>query len=417
MGKRKREILTGVELGTSTIKVLMGEFLEDGTLNIVGFSERSSLKVAKGEVQDANLVREQLILALSDAEKNAGLEIGHVFLGVTGNSVRSINSVGSTAVRTPDQRISENDLVTALTNAKAYGLPPDKRVLHHMDRRYIVDAEREVLNPIGQVGGKLDADIQIIYGQHNTLETSCRIIRDVMGYPATDIAFSGIAAALGVFSSAEMARGSLVIDIGAGVTEYALFYGAGVFHSGQISVGCEHIANDLSIGLRLPVSRCRTILQELKGFDASAMMRPDGRSRIMEVETLARQERSIPLSSVEHIIELRLRELLQLIRRDLHEQEALSRISNTIAVSGGGAMVSGVEELVRDVFQMPARVTGAGQINGRQEVVLSPRFAVPAGLIRWGRMSVDIGDNGPSMKEQVQQDVGRFFSLVKKAFK
>lgn len=417
MGKRKREILTGIELGTSTIKVLIGEFFEGQELNIIGYAERPSLKVTKGEIQDADLVREQLVVALSEAEKSAGVEIGHVFLAVTGNSIRSISSAGSTVVRASDRRITEHDLITALNNAKAYGLPPDKRVLHHMDRRYLVDDEREVLNPIGQVGGKLDADIQIIYGQHNSIETACRIVRDVMGYPATDIAFSGIAAALGVFSEAEMGRGSLVIDIGAGITEFALFHGAGVYHAGQIGVGCENVVNDLAIGLRLPVPRCRTILQELKEFGASAMMRPDGRGRIMEVETLAQQERAIPMSSVEYIIELRLRELIEIIRRALNEQGALSRIGNTITVTGGGASIPGIEELIRNVFQMPARAGEPYQVNGQQEVVLSSRFVVPAGLLRWGRMSLEIGDNEPSLTEQVREDFKRFCGLVKNAFK
>ena len=417
MGKRKTEILTGVELGTSSIKVLMGEFLEDDALNVLGVAERPSLKIMKGEVLDAALVSEQLALALSEAEKASGEEIGQVFLAVTGGSVRSVSSVGSAVIHAAEHRITENDVITALNNARAYGLPPDKRVLHHMDRRYMVDGEREVLNPIGQVGGRLDADIQIVYGQHNSIETACRIVRDVMGYAATDIAFSGVAAGFGVFSPAEMARGSLVIDIGAGVTEYVLFHGPGVFHSGQITVGCEHIVNDLALGLRLPVPRCRTILQEMEGFGASAMMRPDARNRIMEVETLAQQVRSIPLSAVEQIIELRLQELLQIIYKELRKKDALARIANSVAVTGGGALIPGADAMVREVFQMPARAAQPYQLNGQHDIVGSPRYAVLAGLLRWGRMTLEIGDTDLPLREQIVQDIKRFFALFKNAFK
>ena len=268
MGKRKTEILTGVELGTSSIKVLMGEFLEDDALNVLGVAERPSLKIMKGEVLDAALVSEQLALALSEAEKASGEEIGQVFLAVTGGSVRSVSSVGSAVIHAAEHRITENDVITALNNARAYGLPPDKRVLHHMDRRYMVDGEREVLNPIGQVGGRLDADIQIVYGQHNSIETACRIVRDVMGYAATDIAFSGVAAGFGVFSPAEMARGSLVIDIGAGVTEYVLFHGPGVFHSGQIPSGANTLSMIWLSGCAFP---CRGAAQFSRRWKGSGL--------------------------------------------------------------------------------------------------------------------------------------------------
>jgi cell division protein FtsA len=417
MARGKREILTGVEIGSSTIKVVMGEFLPDDVISIIGLGERPSLKVVKGDIVDANLVQEQLMQALADAEKSSGAEIGHVFLAVTGGHIRCVNSIGSTVVRSSDRTIDENDLMTALRNAKAYNLPPDKRVLHHLDRRYLVDGDREVLNPVGLVAGKLEADIQIIYGQHNNIESNCRMLADVMGYPATDIAFSGVAAGFGTLAHEEMEKGTLIIDIGAGATEYVLFYGPGTFHSGQLTVGCEHIINDLSLGLRLPMPKCRKLLHDLEALGGSAEMTPDGRARLVEVETLTQVRRQIPLATVEHIIELRLREMFEIILGDLRAHHALSRINTGVVLVGGGALIPRVEQLAQRVFNTPVRIGRPRLISGQQEILDSPRYVTPIALLRWGKLSLEIAESEPAFLEQIKHDVNHAWNIVKQAFR
>lgn len=417
MARRKRDILTGIEIGSHTIKALMGEFLDDGVISVVGAAERPSMKVVKGDIVDARIVQDQLIQVLSDVEKSSRLDIGQVFLAVSGNSVRSVSSIGNTAIRADDRRIRDDDVITAVQNARSYALAPDKRVLHYLDRRYMVDGVREVPNPVGQVGGRLEADVQIVFGQHNTIETSCRTLADAIGYPAADVAFSGIAAGFGALAQADMEKGALVVDIGAGVTEYVLFFAPGVYHCGQIAVGCEHLVNDLSIGFRLPLPKCRKILVELTSFNASATMNPDGRSRLMEVESLGASPRRIPLSSIEQAIELRLRELFDVILADLRQAGCLSRISSAITLVGGGALIPGVDTLAQQVFNMPVQVGRPRLLNGNIEVLNSPRFVTAAGLLRWGRLSLDIAGSEPPVINQVRDDMGRLWELVRRAFR
>ena len=416
MAKKKREILTGVEIGTSAIKVVMGEFLPDDVISIVGVGKVPSMKVVKGEIVDVNVVQEQLEMALAKAEEASGLEIDEIFLAVTGAHIQSVNSVGSTMVTSPDSRIGEDDIVTAHRNAHAYHLPPDKKVLHYLDRCYQVDGGNEITNPLGLVGAKLEADVQIIYGQHNRLETNCRMINDAMTYPAEDIAFSGIAAALATFSSEDTEKGGLLLDIGAGVTEYVVLQGPGCFHSGQLTVGCEHIANDLSLGLRLPINKCRKILHDLDQF-GSAVMTPDGHSRLMAVERLAQSPRHIPISTVEHIVELRLRELFETIRMDLEANNALERIGCGIRICGGGAHIPGIDRLVRQVFQMPASIAKPRLLSGKQKMLNSPEFLTPVGLIRWGKMMLDISPkSNTSFWESFYLDLRKAGTVLCKSF-
>ena len=417
MNKRKDEIFTGVEIGSHSIKVLMGKFLEDDIISVTGASEQPSLKVRKGNIIDAAIVQEQLMKALAAAEKNSGKEIGDIFLAVTGGSVRSVSSIGSAIIHSSEKRITEENIVTALENAKAYTLSPDQMVLHHVDRRYLIDGTREVPNPEGQVGSRLEAEIQILYGRRNNIETFAGMLRDVMGYPVSDIAFSGVASGYGVLSTSDMEQGSLVIDVGSGVTEYVLFNGAGVYHSGQITVGVDHIANDLSLGLKLQLPRCRKILKSLSDFGGSVSMTPDGGKRVMEVEALGGEKRRIPVSSIEHIIELRLQELFEVIRKDIRNQEGLSRISNGITITGGGALLPGVTELVERCFDVQVEVGEPLLLSGQEDVLESPRYAAVAGLLRWGRMVFDVSETNPPLSTQLKDDIGRFCNALKKAFR
>ena len=418
MGKRNREILTGVEIGTNTIKVVMGEFSQQGdVLSIVGAAEIPSLqKVVKGAVVDAAVVQEQLARTLSVAEKASALGIQDVFLAVTGGHVEGTNSIGSTVIRSPDGKIRQEDVDTAGANARACPLPPDKDVVHDLERRYVVDGNREVVNPVGLVGNRLEADVHIIYGDRNSMQTNCRLLEDVMGYPARGVAFSGVADAHAAFASEDVERGGLLVDLGAGVTEYVVFHGTGCFHSGQFTIGCDHISNDLSLALHLPVPKCRRILHDLGQF-GSAVPKPDGRGRLMEVEVVGRPPRRVPISTVEQVIELRLRELFEIIAADLRSNDVLSRIGSGLTLCGGGALIPGIDGLARQVFDMPVRIGRPQLLSGKQDILSAPSFMTPVGLIRWGKAALDEGRQDPGFWDQVRGDARRVWRLTAGAFR
>ncbi|MBT3378698.1 MAG: cell division protein FtsA [Lentisphaerae bacterium] len=417
MPRAKNEVLTGVEIGTSTIKVVMGAVLPEDEIAILGAAEIPSLRVVKGEVTEAAVVQEHLERALAAAEQEAGQEIGDVFLAVTGAHIQTVNSVGSTVINAPDRKISEDDVVRAGRNAHGYTLSPDKKILHYFDRHYQIDRTREVTNPVGLVGTRLEADVHIVFGQHNRIETNCRLIADVMSYPAVDVAFSPVAAGFAVLSAEETEKGALLIDVGAGVTEYAVFHGPGCVHSGQLAVGCDQITNDLALGLRVPMPKARQILHELGNY-GSAVMTPDGRARLMKVDALGRGERKIPVSTTEQIIELRLQELFENIKWDLESRGALQRAGGGAVLCGGGARIPGINRLAQHVLQMPVDTARPQQLTGRHDQVASPAFVVPLGLLRWGKMMLDISAPEPMpFWRQFQVDAKKAWGVTRRAFR
>ena len=191
----------------------------------------------------------------------------------------------------------------------------------------------------------------------------------------------------------------MVIDLGAGVTEYAVFAGDHCcLHSGQLTVGCDHVANDLSLGLHVPIQRARDLLAEL-GTVGSAIMTPDGHTRLLPVETVpGRPPRHIPASSVESIVEMRLQELFTVILADLQKQDMLKRIGWGIKLVGGGASIPRITELARRVFEMPVEVGMPALVNGPKQILDSPRYATPIGVLRYGQQNLpsqEAGDHSP----------------------
>ena len=419
MGKRRRrrEVLTAVEIGTRSIKVVIGEFHEDHVLTLLGIGEEPSMKVMKGEIGDPQTVQKQLDKALVAAEDAAGEPIKNVFLAVTGSHLGSVNSIGSTIIHSYDPHITAEDVELAEQNVWNCTLPPDREILHRFRRQYLVDG-REVDNPVGLFGGKLEADGHIIFGQQNRLNSSRHLITEAIGTEEDEpkaVVFSGVAAALGVLGPEETEKGAMVIDLGAGVTEYAVFTGeARCLHSGQVTVGCEHLANDLSLALQLPVQRCRELVEGMKDLGAKARMTQDGGTRMLDVEpTPGKPLRKIPVATVEHVVELRLQELFQIIRHDLESKDMLKRIGSGIRLTGGGALIPEILDLARQIFDMPVTLGTPRLVNGPKEIINSPRYATPIGILRFGRTAMaNLQPPVLSLFEQLRQDILSIFRLL-----
>lgn len=420
MARGNAEILTGLEIGTSSVKVVIGEVeLGDDLITVHGYGESPSNMVMKGDITDVHIVQQQVMEALQRAEKHAGKSVRDVFLAITGGHVQSLSSRGAVPIQTPDRRITEEHHFDACRNARFSNLPLDKREINIADRRFLIDGNREAVNPVNMVGSKLEAEIHVIYGQANAIDTTCNLVLDVLGYPATDMAFSAIASSYAVLDPEELERGALVVDIGAGVTEYALFHGAGIFLSGQVTVGCNQVVNDMAIGLRIHYKRALAMLEKEFAEQGSALMSPDGRNRMLALESLVQgKPRNIPLSSIEQIVELRLRELFEVIKERIQTDNAISRVGTGVVLTGGGACIPGIDRLARQVLNMPVSIGLPKLTMVSDDILRSPRFATPVGLLKFGRLSMEIGRHGQTtVVEDFKNDLSKLWNVIKAAFK
>ena len=329
-------IITGIELGSHSIKVAIARFRQGRGFWVVGAGEEPSLKVVKGEIVHAAVVQDQLRKAIATAEQAADVEIRNVFLAVTGNHIGMINSVSSVAINAVDHRVTEEDHDAAVRNAYSCPLPAGKRAIHIFERHFLVDGH-EVRDPVGLAGAKLEADVHIVFGQFDRLENSRRIVVEALGigeHEPREVVFSGIAAGMGVLRQEEAAKGAMVIDVGAGVTEYAVFAADyRCLHTGRVTIGGEDVANDL-----LPESR--------------------------------------------------LQKLFAVILADLQKQNVLKRIGWGIKLVGGGATIPRITDLAQWVFQTRVEIGMPAVLNDPNKILNSPRYATPAGLLHYGYVNM-----------------------------
>ena len=251
-------IIVGLEIGTSKICAVVGEVNASGALNIVGLGQARSRGVRKGEIADASTVAEDIRGAIVEAEQMADAEIRSVYLGVTGGHIRGFSNRGVHPVISADREITREDVEDVIKNAKAINLPAENYVLHAIRQHFLVDGQDGIIDPVGMLGARVEVDMHVVHGNFNRLQNPIRVVKGLQ-LEVEAIVFNGLASALALLSNEQKELGAVVIDIGGGTTEYVVYNGGIVKHTGMIAVGGDHISNDLAYGLRVPLSKAEEL--------------------------------------------------------------------------------------------------------------------------------------------------------------
>src|SRR5271155_2920844 len=262
-------IIAGLEIGTSKICVVVGEQGADGVPNIIGIGQSRSRGVRKGEIVNPEQVEEDLRAAMFEAEQMADVEIRSVYLGVTGGHIRGFNNRGVHPVVSSDREISEDDLQDVIKNAKAINLPAENHVLHAVRQHFHVDGHDGIKNPVGMLGARVEVEVHVIHGNFNRLQNPIRVVKGLQ-LEVEAIVFNGLAASLALLTNEQKEMGALVIDIGGGTTNFAVYAGGIIRHTGVLAVGGDHVANGLAYGLKVPLGRA----EQLKVEHGSAIADP-----------------------------------------------------------------------------------------------------------------------------------------------
>lgn len=413
MPRKRNDIISAVEIGTRNVKVLIAEMLEENSLNIIGYGESLSHKIDKGEISNSKIVFEQLGLAVDKAEKMAGIPMDNICLVLTGDHIKTLNRQGNTPVN--GNSVSEDDVVMVTRLGRTTSIPADCELIHTLERFYLIDDSRKVQDPVGMVASRLTVDIHIIFGKRNNIMTSQKLVEDYFSMPIFGTMFSGLCSAYAVMTENDNQKGALSIDIGAGTTEYTLYHGRTPQHSGVITVGTNQICNDLSLGLNLEYSRCQQLLIKY----GCAISQNDGRLRLIEIPGLAGQkDRKIPRSTFETIIEVRLRELFEIIYNDLEKHNVTNLIGNGIIISGGGSRIPQIRDLVKQIFNAPCRQGKIVDVNGDDEVIDNPNFATCAGALKIGTVYYNVDRmNRASTLQEFKTEVKKTWKNIKTAFR
>jgi cell division protein FtsA len=377
----KDQIVVGLEIGTSKVCAVVGECRADGTIKILGVGEAPSRGVRKGEIVDPDTVGKCVREALVDAEEKSDVMIGSVYLGVTGAHIESFNNRGAVNIPEDREEIDEQDFEDVQASAREVSIPAQNTFLHTILQHYYVDGQDGILNPIGMLGRKLEADFHIIHGVGNRIKNSVRCVKE-LDIEVLDVVFNPLAAAQVVLDQNQKNLGALVVDMGGGTTDYLAYVDGAVMASGCLPIGGDHITNDLSIGLRIPMARA----EKLKLEEGSVIL---GESEPGEMVVLKDETgfvgKEVEREMLNGIIESRMRETFELLRRELDEHKFLPYLGAGMLFMGGCSLLKGADLLAEEIFELPVHLTHAKTMSGLTSAFENPQLSAAIGLIKYAQ--------------------------------
>src|SRR5438552_13242284 len=375
-------LMIGLEIGTSKICVVVGESRPDGTIKILGVGQTPSRGVRKGEIVDFETAMKCVHEAVVDAEQKSDVMIRSVFVAVAGSHLQSFNNRGCIMLPEDRDEIDEQDVEDVKINAREVSIPAQNAFLHSIIQHYHVDGQDGVLSPIGMSGQKLEADFHIIHGVRTRIQNGIRCVKE-LPLEVEDVVFSALASAQVVLTQNQKDLGALVIDVGGGTTDYVLYADGAIRQSGSLAVGGDHITNDISMGLRIPMARA----EKLKIEEGSCILGnclPGEMILLKDDSGFAGKE--IDREMLNTIVHLRVREGFELLKRRLDEESYLNYLGTGIFITGGCSLLSGIDHLAEEMFELHANVAHAQTTWGVTLAVAEPLISAAIGLVRFAQV-------------------------------
>jgi len=378
---RGTKIHVGLEIGTSKTCMVVGEIKADSAVKILGIGVTKTAGVRKGEIYDFSQARACLKDALAKAEDASDVEIGSVYLAVTGAHIQGINHRGT--FRLPDNEpiVTAQHVEEARTIAREVPIPHDHVYIHPIVRNYQLDGLEHSSSPVGLYGKTVEADFHIIHGIGTRIQNSIKLVREIP-MEVDDIVFSPIATAQMALEREHRERGALVIDIGGGTTDYALYLNGAITAAGCIPVGGDHITNDIHLVTGLAFSKAER-LKIIEGDASADPARSIGTAKLTDDRGFAEVE--VSRSILNEIIRQRLEETLKLVRARL-PAGAVASIGAGVFLTGGTSLMRGFNELAFDVFGRDIYRPEPPEISGVQASFRDPQYATAIGLIRYAQI-------------------------------
>lgn len=375
MTKDAKNLIVGLDIGTSKIVAVVAEVLPNGRHEVIGLGQHESKGLKKGVVVNIESTVESIQKALEEAELMADCKIRNVYTGIAGSHIRSFNSSGMVAIK--DKEVTSADVFRVIETAKAVNIPTDQQLLHTLPQEFIVDNQDDVREPIGMSGIRLEVKVHIVTGAVSAVQNIVKCVRRC-GLEVSDLILQPMASAEAVLTNDEKELGVVLIDIGGGTTDVAVFSEGSIRHTAVIPIAGDQITNDIAMALRTPTSEA----EEIKiRFGVAKQVLADP-SDILEVPGLGdRGPRSLSKQALAAVIEPRIEELLALVHQVVRESGYEDVLSSGIVLTGGSSAMHGMLEMAEDIFLKPARL-GMPVYSGQlADVVRSPRYATVLGLL------------------------------------
>lgn len=373
----RENIVVGLDIGTTKICAVVGE-LVDNAINIIGIGTHPSIGLRKGVVVNIESTVDSIKKAVEEAELMAGCEISSVYAGIAGGHITGFNSRGIVAIKGPE--VTQQDVEHVIDAARAVAIPMDREVIHVLPQEYMVDEQAGIQNPVGMSGVRLEAKIHIVTGAvtsaHNIVKCANR-----SGLDVCDIVLEALASGEAVLTEEEKELGTVLLDLGGGTTDLAVFSGKNIKHTFVLALGGNNLTNDIAVGLRAPLPEA----EKIKIKYGSCVARNIHSDEMIEVPGMGgRTPRKLARQILGEILEPRMEEIFTLINREIYRVGQENSIPSGVVLTGGSALLTDVTEIAESVFNLPTRLGKPMGIGGLVDVVNNPMYATGVGLVLYG---------------------------------
>src|ERR1700758_2666891 len=369
--RSERNLIVGLDIGTSKVVALVGEIGGDGSIEVLGLGSQPSRGLKKGVVVNIESTVQSIQRAVEEAELMAGCEIHSVFAGIAGSHVRSLTSPGVVGVR--EKEVSHGDVDHVIDAAKAVAIPADQKILHVLPQEFIVDGQEGIRDPIGMSGVRLEAKVHIVTGADSAAQNIEKCIQRC-GLDVDDVVLEQLASSFAVLTEDEKELGVCLVDIGGGTTDLAVFANGAIRHTAVIPIAGDQVTNDIAVSMRTPTQYA----EDIKIRYACALSQLANPDESIEVPSVGdRPARRLARQTLAEIVEPRYEEL----RRSGFEEV----IAAGIVLTGGSAKMEGAIELAEEVFHVPVRLGIPQSVQGLSDVVRNPIFSTGVGLLLYAR--------------------------------
>jgi len=397
------ELVVGLDLGTTKIAAIVGRKNEFGKIEILGVGKSESLGINRGVVVNIEQTVSSIKAAITIAADKAGVDIGEVIVGIAGQHIKSMQHRGMITRKSLDDEVNQKDIDDLIDNMHRLVMSPGEEIIHVIPQEYIIDKESGIKNPIGHAGIRLEGNFHIITGQVAAVKNIFKCV-DRAGYKTVDLHLEPLASADAVLSDEEKEAGVILVDIGGGTTDVAIFHDSIIRHTAVIPFGGNIITEDLKEGCGI----IRTQAEQLKVKFGSALAQENQENEIISIPGLrGRKHKEISVNFLARIIQARMQEILEFVLFEIKSSGLEKKLSAGIVITGGGSLLKHLSSLVMLETGMDCRIgTPNEHLAGNDDELKNPSYATAVGLVMKGieKYERDSKRGANTVKQSIEPD-------------
>jgi cell division protein FtsA len=389
----KSEIFAGIDIGSTKVCTTVAEIYEDGRVDVIGVGLAPCAGLKRGVVVDMDGTTNAIRESVDIAQRISGAEIHTAIVGVTGEHVSSLNSPGRVAITQEDHEIRREHVDRVLDASRVIVLPPEREIIHAIPRGFTVDGQGGIKDPVGMAGRRLEVETHVVTGAKSFLQNVVRSTSKA-GIEVEATVLASIASGLAVTNQEERDLGVGVVDMGGGTTDIALFVDGEVFYTAVLPVGGSHITHDIAVGLQTSPDEAERVKREA-GCARAEMVEPNETFAVAALG--ATEAKQLPRHILAHLIEPRVEEILEMVKKELDRSGYLGLLPMGIALTGGSSLLPGMVDSATRVLETPSRLEIPRGLGGMIDSLSNPIYSTSAGLVLYAaRHRVETQTNGHS---------------------